>query len=58
MIEAIFGAEESDGHNQSEYKVSDKSKSGKVLAIGWNLKVFKRTAIGKQPGNQCCTHDT
>jgi hypothetical protein len=30
MIGAIFGAEESDGHNQSEYKVSDKSKSGKM----------------------------
>ncbi|MGH2638182.1 MAG: transposase, partial [Rhabdochlamydiaceae bacterium] len=44
MIEAIFGAEESDNHNlYTRFRIKENSERwGKILAIGWNIKVLNR----------------
>lgn len=50
MIEAIFGGEESDGHNLStRFRIrKHQEKWGIILAIGWNLKVLNRLRCAKQ----------
>lgn len=44
MIKAIFGAEETDNHNlKTKFRIKEnQEKWGKILAIGWNLKVLNR----------------
>jgi DDE family transposase len=44
MIEAIFGAEESDGHNLRTRFRKDENRErwGPIMAIGWNLKILNR----------------
>ncbi|MHB8545137.1 MAG: transposase, partial [Leptospirales bacterium] len=52
MIEAIFGAEETDGHNLStRFRIKKNQEIwGKILAIGWNLKVLNRLRSASQLG--------
>ncbi len=52
MIEAIFGAEESDGHNLKTRfrKEENRARWGPVMAIGWNLKVLNRLRCTKTLG--------
>jgi hypothetical protein len=52
MIEAIFGAEESDGHNlQTKFRIAEnQQKWGKILAIGWNLKLLNRLHCARLKG--------
>jgi hypothetical protein len=52
MIEAIFGAEESDEHNlRTRFRIKEhREKWGVPLAIGWNLKVLNRLLCAKQLG--------
>jgi hypothetical protein len=52
MIEAIFGAEESDGHNlNTRFRIKENQERwGKMLAIGWNLKVLNRLQSAKSLG--------
>jgi len=44
MIEAIFGAEESDGHRLRTRFRKDENRErwGPIMAIGWNLKILNR----------------
>ncbi len=52
MIEAIFGAEESDEHNlRTRFrKEENREKWGVILAMGWNLKVLNRLRCRKMLG--------
>lgn len=52
MIEAIFGAEESDEHNlRTRFrKEENREKWGPIMAIGWNLKVLNRLSWTKMLG--------
>ena len=52
MIEAIFGAEESDGHNlKTLFRIKENQERwGKMLAIGWNLKVQNRLESARSLG--------
>ena len=52
MIEAIFGAEETDGHNlNTRFRITENQERwGRILAIGWNLKVLNRLHSAKQLG--------
>ncbi len=52
MIEAIFGAEESDEHNlRTRFrKDGNREKWGIILATGWNLKVLNRLRCTKSLG--------
>jgi hypothetical protein len=52
MIEAIFGAEESDEHNlrTSFRKEENRERWGIILAMGWNLKVLNRLRCGRMLG--------
>lgn len=54
MIEAIFGAEESDGHNlRTRFrKDENREKWGTILALGWNLKLLNRLRWTKMLGIQ------
>ena len=49
MIESIFGAEETDGHNlNTRFRIKENQERwGKILAIGWNLKVLNRLRSAK-----------
>lgn len=49
MIEAIFGAEESDYRNlRARFrKEANRQKWGPTIAIGWNLKVLNRLRCTK-----------
>jgi hypothetical protein len=49
MIEAIFGAEETDNHNlYTRFRIKENQERwGKILAIGWNLKVLNRLHAAK-----------
>jgi len=50
LIEAIFGAEESDNHKlQTRFRIKEhQEKWGQILAIGWNLKTLNRIRCTKQ----------
>jgi len=52
MIESVFGAEETDGHNlNTRFRITENQERwGKILAIGWNLKVLNRLRSAKQLG--------
>jgi hypothetical protein len=52
MIEAIFGAEESDNHSlKTRFRIRDnRERWGKILPIGWNLKVLNRLQSAKSLG--------
>jgi hypothetical protein len=52
MIEAIFGAEETDNHNlYTRFRIKENQERwGKILAIGWNLKVLNRLQSAKSLG--------
>lgn len=52
MVEAIFGAEESDGHNLYTRfrKEENRRKWGAILATGWNLKVLNRLRCTRSLG--------
>ena len=52
MIEAIFGAEESDEHNlRTRFrKEGNREKWGPIMAVGWNLKVLNRLRWTKMLG--------
>lgn len=52
MVEAIFGAEETDNHNlYTRFRIKvNQEKWGKILAIGWNLKVLNRMQSAKSLG--------
>ncbi len=52
MIEAIFGAEETDNHNlNTAFRIKENQERwGKILAIGWNLKVLNRLHAAKSLG--------
>jgi hypothetical protein len=52
MIEAIFGAEESDNHNlKTRFRIREnRERWGKILPIGWNLKVLNRLQCAKSLG--------
>jgi hypothetical protein len=52
IIEAIFGAEETDNHNlKTKFRLVENQESwGKILAIGWNLKVLNRLQSAKSLG--------
>jgi hypothetical protein len=54
MIEAIFGAEESDNHNlYTRFRIDEnRERWGKILAIGWNLKVLNRMMSARLLGIQ------
>lgn len=48
MIESIFGAEETDGHLSTRFRITENQERwGKILAIGWNLKVLNRLESAK-----------
>jgi hypothetical protein len=50
MIEAIFGAEESDEHNnlRTRFRRDDNRRRwGPIMAIGWNLKILNRLRCRK-----------
>ncbi|MFQ6135053.1 MAG: hypothetical protein ACE5KU_04490 [Nitrososphaerales archaeon] len=50
MVEAIFGGEESDGHNRRiSFRLKEhREEWGTLLTIGWNLKVLIRLRCTKQ----------
>ena len=52
MIEAIFGAEESDEHNlRTRFRTEEnRERWGIILAMGWNLKVLNRLRCRKMLG--------
>ena len=52
MIEAIFGAEESDEHNlRTRFRREDNRRRwGPIMAVGWNLKVLNRLRWTKMLG--------
>src|SRR5438132_315826 len=52
MIEAIFGAEESDEHNlRTRFRTEENwERWGIILAMGWNLKVLNRLRCRKMLG--------
>lgn len=52
MIEAIFGAEESDEHNlRTRFRKEENRKRwGVILAMGWNLKILNRLRCTKMLG--------
>ena len=52
MIEAIFGAEETDNHNlNTRFRIDEnRERWGKILAIGWDLKVLNRLRSAKRLG--------
>ena len=52
MIEAIFGAEESDEHNlRTRFRTEEnRGRWGIILAMGWNLKILNRLRCGKMLG--------
>ena len=52
MIEAIFGAEESDEHNlRTRFrKEENRERWGIILAMGWNLKILNRMKCTKMLG--------
>jgi len=52
MVEAIFGAEESDEHNlRTRLRIREhREKWGQIIAIGWNLKVLNRLRCTKHLG--------
>ncbi len=58
MIEAIFGAEETDGHILTTWFRIRKNHEiwGKILAIGWNLGV-EQVAKSESTWNADCAHD-
>jgi len=52
IVEAIFGAEESDEHNlRTRFRLREhREKWGQILAIGWNLKVLNRLRCTRHLG--------
>jgi hypothetical protein len=52
MVEAIFGAEESQGHRLRTRFRTDGSRErwGPALAVGWNLRVLNRLRCAKSLG--------
>jgi hypothetical protein len=52
MAEAIFEAEESDGHNlHTRFRKKESQRRWRIaLAIGWNLKVSNRLRCAKSLG--------
>ena len=52
MIEAIFGAEESQGHRlRTRFRtVGSRERWGPAMAIGWNLRVLNRLRCAKSLG--------
>ena len=52
MIEAIFGAGETDEHNlRTRFrKEENRARWGSILAMGWNLKVLNRPKCARVLG--------
>ncbi len=53
MIEAIFGAEESDEHNlRTRFrKEENRERWGQIMAMGWNLKILNRVRMYQHTEN-------
>ena len=51
MIEAIFGAEETGGHNlNTRFRIRENQEKWGILSIGWNLKLLNRLQSARSLG--------